>query len=209
MSMVDCNDILNFWFATTDLTADLELNETWFRSSDAFDAEIRDKFEATWQAAADGDLDHWMEAPESCVALMVLMDQFPRNMFRGQGRAYATDERARIAARRVLDKGWDQDFGKRFRSFCYLPFEHSEIAADQEQAFTLMESLGEERSMKAAREHLDAIQRFGRFPHRNAALGRTSTPEELEYLKDPPGWGKSASNNANTEGQGAEDKDHG
>jgi uncharacterized protein (DUF924 family) len=209
MHMVDPDDILNFWFETTDLSAELELNQTWFRSTDDFDAQIRDTFQESWEAAAEGDLDHWMDAPDSCLALIVLMDQFPRNMFRGQGRAYATDHRARIAARRLIDKGWDQVFGKRFRTFAYLPFEHSESVADQERGVDLMDSLGEDRSRKAAREHLDAIQRFGRFPHRNAALGRPSTPDELEYLKDPPKWGKSASKNAPPDAPGTDGEGQG
>ncbi|MBT3883638.1 MAG: DUF924 domain-containing protein [Rhodospirillaceae bacterium] len=194
--MTEYNDILNFWFETTDLGAELELNEAWFRSTDAFDAEIREKFQSTWRAAGTGALDHWMDAPDSCLALIVLLDQFPRNMYRGQGRAYASDFRARVAAKRLLAKGWDTDFGKRFRTFAYLPFEHSESVTDQERAVELMNSQGEERGMKAAQEHLDAIKRFGRFPHRNAPMGRTSTAAELDYLKDPPRWGKSAIKNA-------------
>ena len=202
--MVDCNDILNFWFETTDLGAQLELNEAWFRSTDVFDAEIREKFQSTWRAAGTGALDHWMDAPDSCLALIVLTDQFPRNMYRGQGRAYASDFRARVAAKRLLDKGWDREFGKRFRTFAYLPFEHSESVADQERSVVLMGSQGEERSIKAAKEHLDAIQRFGRFPHRNAPMGRTSTADEMAYLKDPPKWGMSAIKNADPDEQPGE-----
>lgn len=202
--MMDFNDILKFWFGTTDLTAQLERNQAWFRSTDAFDAEIREKFQGTWRAAGTGALDHWMDAPDSCLALIVLLDQFPRNMYRGQGRAYASDFRARVAARRLLDEGWDQNLGKRFRTFAYLPFEHSESVADQERAVALMTSQGEERGMKTAQEHLDAILRFGRFPHRNAPMGRTSTADELAYLKDPPKWGKSAIKNADPEERAGE-----
>jgi uncharacterized protein (DUF924 family) len=202
--MVDHNDILNFWFETTDLSAELELNVAWFRSTDAFDAEIREKFQETWRAAGTGALDGWMDAADSCLALIVLLDQFPRNMYRGQGRAYASDFRARVAARRLLDEGWDRDFGKRFRTFAYLPFEHSESVADQERAVDLMASQGEERGIKAAKEHLEAIQRFGRFPHRNAPMGRTSRLDEMDYLKDPPKWGKSAIKNADPDEQPGE-----
>ncbi|MEE2760342.1 MAG: DUF924 family protein [Pseudomonadota bacterium] len=201
MSIVGYTNVLNFWFETVNLSSDLELNERWFRSTDEFDAEIRDKFEDTWRAAERGELDHWMEAPDSCLALIVLMDQFPRNMFRGTGTAYATDERARRAARRVRDEGWDHKFGRRFLTFAYLPFEHSENIADQELSVALMDGFGEERAIKAAYEHLEAIRRFGRFPHRNAPLGRKSTAEELEYLKDPPRWGKSAIKNVNPDYQ--------
>lgn len=202
--MVDYQDILEFWLGTTELSAEIERQEIWFRSTAEFDAEIREKFEAAWQAAARGELDHWMGAPDSCAALIVLLDQFPRNMFRGQERAFSTDPKARIAANRIVEHGWDKGFGGRVRTFCYLPFEHSEFTADQDRSVSLMAGVDEERALQAAEEHRDAILRFGRFPHRNAALGRTNTPEEEEYLKDPPGWGKTAAEAAELERKKAE-----
>ena len=125
-----------------------------------------------------------MDAPESCLALVILLDQFPRNMFRGTGRAFAADALARAAAQTIVGRGWDRKMSTDERSFAYLPFEHSESLADQQRCCELMRPLGGETYRYALR-HREIIARFGRFPHRNAALGRDSTPEEIEFLKTP------------------------
>ena len=125
-------------------------------------------------------------------SLVIALDQFPRNIFRGTPRAFASDAKAREIARTALERGHDEGLGPSFKAFFYLPFEHSERLADQERAVALYEGLGEERPLEAALGHRDAIRRFGRFPHRNEVLGRENTPEEAEYLKAPPSWGLTA-----------------
>jgi uncharacterized protein (DUF924 family) len=131
-----------------------------------------------------GRLAAWRDAPGTCLALVVLLDQFPRNMFRGTARAFEGDAGAREAARALLERGWDRDMSQAQRLFAYLPFEHSEALADQDLACELMKDFDDEQRGYAER-HRDIIRRFGRFPHRNAALGRASTAAEVEFLKQP------------------------
>ena len=135
---------------------------------------------------------------------MLALDQFPRNVFRGTPRAFASDAKAREIARIALNRGYDEGICPAFRVFFYLPFEHSENVADQDHALELFKGLGEERSLADAIGHRDTILRFGRFPHRNAVLGRDSTPEEAEYLKEPPSWGLTAEEFAEWEREKAE-----
>jgi uncharacterized protein (DUF924 family) len=156
--------------------------EKWFTKSDAFDAEFRSRFLDSHFAAARRELDHWLETAEGALALMILLDQFPRNCFRGTGHMYATDPLARCFARKALKAGHDQAVDGPIRVFFYLPFGHSENAADQEDALRLNMPLGEEFA-KHARGHHGIIAKFGRFPHRNAMLGRDSTPEEKAFLE--------------------------
>ena len=133
-----------------------------------------------------------MATAEDCLALVIALDQFPRNIFRGTPRAFDADAKARDIARHAVAQGYDKGFGQWPKVFFYLPFEHSEILADQEQGLTLLGAIDEEGVQLAIIGHHDAIKRFGRFPHRNAVLGRDNTPEEEEYLKEPPLWGKTA-----------------
>ena len=168
--------ILEFWFH-----GDAERKE-WFRKDDTFDAEIRAKFLGLYEEAERGGLVSWLESPADCLALIILMDQFPRNMFRGSARTFATDPRALAAARHAVDAGYDKRVGEIARTFFYLPFEHSENLADQERALQLFEG---QANLEWARKHWEIIRRFGRFPHRNAVLGRQSTPAEIEFLKEP------------------------
>jgi uncharacterized protein (DUF924 family) len=158
-------------------------SDRWFKQDAGFDQEIRDRFLATHEAAAAGKLE-WEHAPESTLALLLLLDQFPRNMFRGTPRAFATDPCALQVATRALEKGFDKDISPELRSFFYLPFMHSEELSDQEKCLALYKALGTEEGIKYAEIHLDAIRRFGRFPHRNKILGRASTAEEVQYLDD-------------------------
>src|SRR5688572_5754535 len=160
------SEVLRFWFE--------EHAQDWFVKDPAFDRAIRDRFLAWHEAAAAGQLAHWADEARSCLALVILLDQFPRNMFRGSARAFAADALARAAARVILERGWDKSYSDDERTFAYLPFEHSEDLADQELSMKLFEG---NPNAEWARKHWEIIRRFGRFPHRSAALGRESTPE--------------------------------
>lgn len=161
----------------------------WFARSEAFDREIARRFSAVHADAATGRLDHWQGDAEGCLALVLVLDQFPRNMFRDTPRAFATDAKARAVAAHAVATGLDRDLHQRGRQFLYLPFEHSENLADQERCLALMKTLpgwqAENSAYDWARRHCDIIARFGRFPHRNAILGRVSTPEEERFLAQP------------------------
>jgi uncharacterized protein (DUF924 family) len=174
MSAID--DTLRFWFD--------EHPKDWFVKNTAFDAEIRKRFLALHERAAAGRLEHWAQDPRGCLALVILLDQFPRNMFRGEARAFATDAQARMAARAILERAWDKAMTKSEQLFAYLPFEHSEALADQELACELMKNFDEKQRQYAER-HRDIIRRFGRFPHRNDLLGRENTAAEIEFLRLP------------------------
>jgi len=152
-----------------------------FTRDDAFDADIREKFLATYEAAAAGQLSAWEASAEGALALAIVLDQFPRNMFRGLARCYATDPLARQVANRALKCGYDQDVPTQERRLFFLPFMHSEDIADQRRCVALYREAGDD-DLKYAERHADIIRRFGRFPHRNALLGRATTPEEQAYL---------------------------
>ena len=154
----------------------------WFARDDAFDAQFRQRFEAAHFAAARCEYEIWMESAEGALALLILLDQFPRNCFRGNAHSYATDGLARHYARRAVEAGFDRETDSGLRLFFYLPFEHSETLADQDWSMELLGKIGDAESMKYAQLHRDLIERFGRFPHRNAALGRESMQEEIDYL---------------------------
>lgn len=174
--------VLLFWFGGPGEAG--KAQKRWFEKSDAFDRDIRGRFLALYERGASGALAGWKDTPRECLALIVLLDQFPRNMFRGTPRAFATDALALAAARHALAAGYDRDWLRVEKIFAYLPFEHSEALADQQRACELMRPLGEEQYDYALR-HKAIIERFGRFPHRNAILGRDSTPEEIEFLQQP------------------------
>lgn len=156
--------------------------EKWFVKDSEFDAEFRTRFLDLHWAAARRELDHWLETPEGALALMILLDQFPRNVFRGTGHMFATDPLARHLADQAIARGHDRTIGDDVAVFFYLPFEHSETMADQERCIALFERL-DPKWMPYAIEHRDIIARFGRFPHRNKALGRITTPEEAAFLE--------------------------
>ena len=166
-------DVLAFWREAGP--------DQWFTRDDAFDAEIRDKFLGTYEAAAAGQLADWEATAEGALALVIVLDQFPRNMFRGDKRCFAADPLARAAANRALKCGYELDVPEQERGFFFLPFMHSEDMADQERCVALYRE-AEDENLKYAIEHADIIRRFGRFPHRNALLGRATTPEEQAYL---------------------------
>ena len=147
-----------------------------------FRREIRERFFDTYEAAAAGKLSDWEQSAQGALALLILLDQFPRNMFRGDARAFATDPLARAVTAGAIVRGFDSQVPKELRGFFYLPFEHSEDLADQERCIALYKAAGDADGLKWAEIHADIIRRFGRFPHRNAVLGRTTTPEEQAFL---------------------------
>jgi uncharacterized protein (DUF924 family) len=165
-----------------------EVGETrWFAVDPALDADIRRRFESTWQNARGGNLTDWENNAEGALALVILLDQFPRNMFRGSAKAFCTDELAREVAERAVACGYDLQTSPTLRPFFYMPFMHSEDAADQDRCVALIaEHMGENSlNYPFAVGHRDVIHKFGRFPGRNTALGRLSTVEEKEFLQSP------------------------
>lgn len=154
----------------------------WFKGGPGFDAQCRERFLDLHFAAARRELDAWMDDAEGALALLILLDQIPRNVFRGSGHAYATDALALSFATVAVEAGLDAQVEPGLRAFVYLPFEHSEALADQQRSVRLFEALGHEGYAQYARAHLEVIERFGRFPHRNRALGRTDTAEERAWL---------------------------
>ena len=156
--------------------------DKWFKKDSAFDDEIRARFLETHEAAARGGLAAWEATRDGALALVIALDQFPRNMFRGSARAFDADPLAVAVATRAIDRGFDLPLPVQERTFFYLPFEHSERMADQERCCALFRATGDVELLKWAELHADIIRRFGRFPHRNAALGRIMTPEEQAFL---------------------------
>jgi uncharacterized protein (DUF924 family) len=175
-------DLLGFWFAD-------QTRPYWFDSTPAFDAELRARFLELHEAAAGGGLAEWRNDGRGCVGLALLLDQLPRNLFRGRARAFATDPQARAVTRHARDMAFDRQLDDAQRLFLYLPLEHSEDLADQDQAVALIGRLTSEPAWRTfAEKHRAVIARFGRFPHRNAALGRPSTAEEAAFLRHGIGW---------------------
>lgn len=183
-------EILAFWFGRPGEPGYGQPRAEWFRKDAGFDAEIRSRFLPAVEAALAGQLAAWGDDQQGLLALLILLDQFPRNLFRGEARAFVGDPPARRLAERALDRGWDKGLSAVEKLFVYLPFEHSEALADQERSVALFSALaaghpGCEGFLDYAHRHHEVIARFGRFPHRNAALGRPSTPEETSYLAQP------------------------
>jgi uncharacterized protein (DUF924 family) len=181
-------DVLEFWFAE-------RTRKLWFATDAAFDAEIRSRFGSAADDAARGALDAWAETADAALALVIALDQFPRNLHRGTAAAFAHDAQARRAAGSAIERGFDAAMALDRRTFFYLPFEHSELLADQQRSIALftrwaaehpepLRAQAEDQLSYAVRHH-EIIQRFGRFPHRNRVLDRTSTAEELAFLTEP------------------------
>jgi uncharacterized protein (DUF924 family) len=175
--------VLRFWFGSGGR------DKRWFEKSDAFDREIRAGFLSLHDDASAGALAHWKNGPAECLALIVVLDQFPRNMFRGTARAFATDALALGTAQHAVASGFDRSMQPVERMFVYLPFEHAESLERQLEACALTKPLADFAETadvyRYAIRHRDVIARFGRFPHRNALLGRVSTPEETKFLQEP------------------------
>ena len=179
------DDVLEFWFGDEGYG---EFREEWFRKDAAFDEEIRDRFLGLYEEAAASEYDGWREDARGAVALVVLLDQFPRNMFRNDPRTYEADGKAREAARYAVERALDRELRPLERWFLYMPFMHSEGLEDQRLALDLFRRLGkvgEADPVPYAQGHMEIVERFGRFPHRNAILGRETTVEEAEFLQGP------------------------
>lgn len=183
--MAGPQEILDFWFGPGDEPGAGASREIWFKPSEAFDLDIRRRFASDHTDAAAGRRDDWLREARPCLALILLLDQFPRHLFRGSHRAWATDPAARAAAELALARGFDAGLSANARKFMYMPYMHSESVTDQRRSVSLFRSVGDDAAMVAALRHLEIIERFGRFPHRNAALGRRSTPEEEAFLLEP------------------------
>jgi len=181
--------LIDFWFGPPGAPERFNYHPAWFKADPAFDAGLRERFLLDQQRAAAGACDHWTGEAEPCLALVLLLDQLPRNLYRGTAQAYACDKPAREAARRALSQGFDRSLPQIWRHFLYLPFEHSEALADQELSVRLFAALtanpDNEHALDYARRHRDIIARFGRFPHRNRILGRISSREEEAFLTEP------------------------
>jgi uncharacterized protein (DUF924 family) len=169
-------DVLGFWKNAGP--------KKWFAHSYAFDDAIRLKFEPVHLRAARGEYDAWAAQPESTLALLILLDQFPRNLYRNSAHAFATDPKARAIARRAVEAGFHRQVEPQLAPFFMLPFEHSEDMADQDFALALAIEIDDADTLKWAQMHRDIVARFGRFPHRNLSLGRETTPAEQEFLDE-------------------------
>jgi uncharacterized protein (DUF924 family) len=156
--------------------------ERWYTHDDAFDDEVRHRYCEPWHKASAGELSSWEASDDGALALVIVLDQFPRNMFRGEQRAFSSDALAREVARRAVARGADERVDPTLLEFLYLPFMHSENLADQQHCVALFQATGSEENLKYAERHADIIRRFGRFPHRNRALGRSTTADEQAYL---------------------------
>lgn len=171
-------DVLAFWFSD-------ETISKWFNGGTAFDALCRDRFAHAIEAAKAGDIDHWTATPDGALALVILLDQMTRNVYRGTPQAFSGDAAALTIAKAAIAKGYDAAIPSARRNFFYLPFQHSEQLEDQERGMTLYATNDVDEGLLWMTRHRDVIARFGRFPHRNAILGRVSTPEEEDFLQQP------------------------
>jgi uncharacterized protein (DUF924 family) len=187
--MKQARAVLDFWFGARESAEYGKSRAIWFDKNEAFDAELRARFGFVQRAAATGQLDSWQATPHGALALIVLLDQFPRNMYRGTPAAFACDSHAQHIAGKAVARGFDRGLLPVERWFIYLPFEHAEDIASQRKSLRLFATLrndpGSVGNMDYARRHHQIVARFGRFPHRNRILGRESTVEEIEFLQQP------------------------
>jgi len=175
---LNAHEILAFWFSE-------RVKPKWFEPDAAFDAELVERFRPAHERAKAGELGSWTGTPDGALALVILLDQIPRNIERGRPAAFATDEQALAIAKRAVARGFDAGLDPEKRQFLYLPFMHSERLEDQEHGLELYTALGLPEPLDFMRQHRDVIARFGRFPHRNEVLARKSTEEEIAFLKQP------------------------
>jgi len=190
MNDADVDAVLEFWFGAPDSAEHGGARKVWFVKDDAFDAEIRQRFGALVERALRGELEDWGSAARSALAQVLVLDQFTRNAFRGTPRAFAGDARALAAASRMVGLRQDEELATFMRGFVYLPFEHAEGLAMQDEAIRLLTRLvasdpAQQSMLDYAHRHRAIVERFGRFPHRNDILGRRSTAEEIAFLKQP------------------------
>lgn len=170
--------LLDFWYSAG-------MRSRWFNSTPALDDEIRSRFEPLWRRAATGELDHWLDSAEGALALVIVLDQLPLNMYRGRPEAFSTEQHAVAATRHAVAHGYDKAIAKDRLMFLYMPLMHSEDLADQDLSVQLFAAAGLTDNLRFAEHHRGLVRRFGRFPHRNAILGRQSMAEELDYLASP------------------------
>ena len=168
-------EIIEFWFSP-------EVTERWFDSTEDFDRQLTERFESVWEQAARGELDDWTNTAEGCLALVILLDQFPLNMFRGDAKSFSTEARSREVAAHAIDQGFDTQMISDHKAFLYMPFMHSEDLADQDRGIELFDQPGLEGNLRFAHHHRGIVEKFGRFPHRNEILGRENTDAETDYL---------------------------
>lgn len=178
MTQINASDILDFWFSAN-------TRAFWFKKSPTLDQTISLRFDALYQRAAQGLLEDWQTQVTGALALVIVLDQFPLHLYRGQGRSFATEKNARDVAGHAITCGFDQRMKAEEKSFLYMPFMHSEALTDQQRAIDLYTAAGLNDDLKYARHHYRIIEQFGRFPHRNAALGRISSEQERQYLNAP------------------------
>ena len=174
-------DLIDFWFSD-------ETSQYWFKSTKAFDARLLDSYADTWQQAKQGKLDDWQQSATGSLVLVIVLDQFPLNMFRGMAKSFSTEVQSRSVARSAIEKAYDQELPTNQKSFLYMPFMHSEDLADQALGIELFSQPGLENNLRFARHHYDIVERFGRFPHRNSILGRESSEAEVAYLNSKQGY---------------------
>lgn len=167
--------LLDFWFSP-------EHEKLWFKSTPQFDQQIREQFENVWYAVKDGQQAGWEQTAKGALALVILLDQMPLNVYRGQPESFSTEAQARNVAGRAIEQGFDKQLPDKGKAFLYMPFMHSEDLTDQDRSIDLYDAAGLEENLKFARHHRDIVRQFGRFPHRNAILARPSTPEEEAWL---------------------------
>ncbi len=167
--------ILDYWYS-------VDMKKAWFQSTPEIDTQIRDNYEYLWEQAAAGALNHWAETPDGALALVIVLDQFPLNMFRDQARSFQTEQLAVQVTRQAIKRGFDRKITQNRLSFLFMPLMHSENMVDQELSVQLFEQTKLDDNIRFARHHRDIIRKFGRFPHRNPILKRQSSHEELEYL---------------------------
>jgi len=168
-------NLLDFWYSPA-------MRERWFASTPALDQEIRDKFETLWQRAVKGELDDWQQSAEGCLALVIVLDQLPLNMFRGKPQGFQTEQQAVKVSKFAIEKKFDQQLSADRLSFLYMPLMHSEKLADQDLSVSLFAAAKLENNLRFAQHHRELIRKFGRFPHRNRILNRESTAAEVAYL---------------------------
>lgn len=183
-------DILDFWFLPLDHPEHGKPRDMWWGGKDGIDDVIRERFVGALDHAIEGGFDHWQKSPDGALALILLCDQFPRNMHRRTARAFSGDRKGLATARLALARHYPSAFNLTMRLFFYMPFQHSESLTDQELGCSLFAAFEDEETMKHAHEHRDVIVRFGRFPHRNEVLERVCTAEELDYLRTANRFGQ-------------------
>lgn len=175
MSTTSPADVLTFWYTEP-------MNKHWFNSTDEIDLLIRDKFETLWRDAQSGELDSWMDSAEGCLALILLFDQFPLNMFRGTADSFKTESRSIELTLHGIEQAYDKELPHSQLSFFYMPLMHSELMFHQDLSVEKFEQAGLKGNVRFAKHHRSIIERFGRFPHRNKILGRIATQAEIDYL---------------------------